>query len=129
MRLRCVEVLLFSVLLACSACSPPTLPTGVAADSAWVESVKGGYWQRCEVSSPDGVRCTIWNAKGIVLVDEAFRPIDGGPLPTAAMLAHLRTGGPCTGAYQVCLSDGRILLPISRYDEMKAFIKGRRRQP
>lgn len=106
-------------------CSPPPRPPGVDPDSTWVESVKGGYWQRCGLTTREGLRCTIWNQDGTVLVDEPFRSIDGGWATDAAALRRLRTSGPCTGAYQVCLADGRVLLPVSRFEEMKAFIEGR----
>lgn len=118
---------LFTIALWLAACSRPQLPHGVPESAAWVEGSKTGYWQWCQMGADNSIRCTIWNAGGIVLLGESFRPMDGGPLPTSQDLAKLRTSGPGTGPYQICLSDGRILLPDSRFDELKAFIEGRQK--
>lgn len=104
-----------------------TRPPAVSHAAVWVEGGKWGYWQQCEVMD-SRIRCTIWNEGGKALLDEEFRPFDGGVLPTSTDL-QLRRGGACTGPYQVCLKNGRILLPVSRYDELKAFLEGRRLNP
>ena len=118
---------LFAILLCLAACSRRERPAGVTADATWVEGSKTGYWQRCDSVAGDGIRCTIWNASGMVLLDEQFRPLDSGPRPTLQELKRLRSRGPGTGPYQVCLSNGRILLTNSRYDELKRFVEGRQK--
>ena len=105
---------LFSVLAFLMGCSRPERPKDVAMDATWVEGGTAGYWQICKSRSDAGAHCTIWNEGGIVLLNETFRPLDGGSVPSAQELAKLRDGGPGTGPYQVCLSTGRILLPESR---------------
>lgn len=118
-------VLLLWALTMCAACGPPDRPKNVPRDSTFVDGGKSGYWQRCKALPDDVVWCTVWNQGGAVLLDERFRPIDEGPVPSVEELRSLRAGGPCTGAYRVCLSNGRMLLPHSRFDELKAFHEGR----
>ncbi len=90
--------------------------------AAWVESAKTGFWQDCSLNTENGVHCTIWNKGGTVLMDEPFLPLDDGPSPILSDL-HLRSGGACTGPYQVCLVNGRVLVPQSMFERMKAFIE------
>ncbi len=129
-RIRCHCIwhgVLIAAVLLCFGCARPDRPANVAEGSTWVQSVKGGYWQHCEGTSAGQTHCTVWNQNGKVLVDDVFLAIDNGPIAPET-LVRLRTAGPCTGTYQVCLADGRILLPASRFDELKAFIEGRPRQ-
>lgn len=105
-------------------CGHPRRPPNVPAASTFVEGAKTGWWQHCE-SSGAAIHCAIWNKVGDVLLDEEFLPLDGGAIPSRDSMA-LRSGGPCTGVYQVCLSNGRILLPRSRFHELKDFIEGKR---
>jgi hypothetical protein len=97
----------------------------VPSGSTWVEGAKTGWWQHCNNAGASTTHCTIWNEGGEVLLDDEFLPLDGGSVPSDDSL-KLRGRGPCTGVYQVCLSSGRILLPRSRFNELKDFIEGRR---
>lgn len=106
-------------------CGSPPRPAGVPAGSTWVEGAKTGWWQQCSDLDAKITHCTIWNEGGEILLDEEFLPLDGGPPPPSDGL-KLRGSGPCTGVYQVCLTNGRILLPQSRYDELKDFVRGKR---
>ena len=123
-RLPVLFLLAFAMMLSLGCGSPPR-PAAVPADSTWVEGGEAGWWQRCSNADANTTHCTVWNRRGEILLDEAFLPLDGGPTPPGSGL-KLRGDGPCTGAYQVCLTNGRILLPQSRYKELKDFIEGRR---
>jgi hypothetical protein len=112
-------------MLCCLGCSQPKRPTEVNSTAVWAESAKTGFWQVCTTTEEGGIHCTIWNKGGTVLLDERFLPLDGGPAPKSSDL-RLRGGGPCTGPYQVCLANGRILLPQSMFEKLKAFIEGRK---
>jgi hypothetical protein len=101
------------------------MPAQVPSGSTWVEGAKTGWWQHCANTGTSTTHCTIWNKGGDVLLDEEFLPLDGGSVPSGDSL-KLQGGGPCTGVYQVCLANGRILLPRSRFTELKDFIEGRR---
>ena len=122
-----VSVLASAVWLLCTACSKRERPANVSADATWVEGGKFGYWQMCQLTIDENTHCTVWNEGGEILLDEKFLPIDEKARPAASELQQLRDGGPCTGPYQVCLSDGRILVPASRFADLKAFIEGRPR--
>ena len=113
-------------MLCCVGCSPPMRPSGVAPAAVWVESAKTGYWQVCGTTEQREVHCTIWNKLGTVLLDETFLPLDGGSAPVEGEL-RLRESGPCTGSYQVCLTNGRILLPQSMFERMKTLFEGKRK--
>lgn len=117
-------VFLLGGVLAEADCSRPQRPTGIDSAAVWVEGGKTGFWQVCVADNPGGIHCTIWNQLGAVLEDEPFLSVDGAPVRVADL--KIREGGPCTGPYQVCLADGRILVPHSRYAEMKAFLERRK---
>lgn len=123
MRFLVRLIMVFLLLLYYVGCAQPRRPAGVSIGAVRVESVKGGYWQKCEMSESAQTRCVIWNEGGVILFDEVFLPVDGGSTPSAKEVSRLRTWGPCTGAYQVCLENRRILVPRSHFDEMKAHIE------
>lgn len=106
-------------------CGSPRRPPNVPAQATWVEGAKTGWWQRCINTERQTTRCTVWNEGGEVLLDEPFLPIDGGPAPSTESLV-LRGRGPGTGVYQVCLANGPILVPQSRFSELKESIEGRK---
>jgi hypothetical protein len=58
-------------------------------------------------------------------MDERFLPLDGGPAPINDDLAI--SDGACTGPYEVCLKNGRMLLPQSMFERMKAIIQARKK--
>ena len=88
-----------------------------------VEGAKTGYWQICRLDSEGRVHCTVWNDAGKVLKDETYLPLDEGPPPPESDL-RIRGGKVCSGGpYQVCLTNGRIMLPESQFDQLKTFLK------
>ncbi len=117
---------LFVVGLCCLSCSVPERPREVASDAVRVEGSKTGYWQTCKPAEQSRVHCTVWNDSGTVLKDESYFPLDEGPLPMSSEL-KIRPGKICSGPYQVCLSNGRVLLPESQFEQLKAFMKGGQR--
>ena len=88
-----------------------------------VEGAKTGYWQLCRLDANRRVHCTVWNDAGKVLKDETYLPLDEGPAPTENDL-RIRGGEVCSGGpYQVCLTNGRVMLPESQFDQLKTFLK------
>jgi hypothetical protein len=123
--------------LFCSACARKAdvvRPGGVPPQATYVPGGKlGGWWQQCtRANTSQAVHCQIWNGAGLVLADEEFLPYDGGA-PLAANELKISTdpavpGGPD----RVFLSNGTVLLPRSRFDELKKFVdwlKGKAAQP
>ena len=94
-------------------------PANVPADAVVVYLAKTGVWQRCSYdSSAKENRCQIYNLMGEKLVDDVFAPYDGrGPVPTLELKIphHSLTAGP----YWITLENGRILIPRSRFDQIK----------
>ena len=117
------RVAILGVSFLYSSCAPPERPSEVSATATWVGGANTGWWQVCEAPMANTIHCIIWNRAGLVLEDQLFLPVDGAPV-RGSDLKKVRESGPCTGPYQVCLADGRILLPKSRFAEMKAFIQG-----
>ena len=116
----CLILLLIS-LTACR--GRPARPTGVDPSATYVETVKGGLWEYCEIKAAAGstageVICSVVNENGKPLFKEAFLPFDGGALPDAGHLAIAQT------RYEkaITLSNGRILLPSSEYDSVRKHI-------
>jgi len=87
-----------------------------------VEGAKSGYWQLCSLGRSAEAHCTVWNDGGTILKDEAYLPLDEGPTPHEGEL-QIRKGEICSGPYQVCLTNGRILLPESQFEQIKDFMK------
>lgn len=115
---------LLAAILCCLACSRPKRPTEVPAAAVRVEGAKTGYWQICTVGGSAQLHCTVWNDGGTVLMDETYLPLDEGPAPQNKEL-QIRPDEICKGGpYQVCLINGRILLPQSMFERLKAFIEG-----
>ena len=97
-------------------------PKSVPPDAVLVQLAKGGVWQRCEVdASTSANRCQIFSWKGQSLYDEMFLPYDQGPAVAHADLRIPRYL-PAVGPDWVCLKNGRILLPLSRFDQLKVFL-------
>ena len=109
-------------VVCCLGCSQPKRPIEVATSAVRVEGAKTGYWQICSIDEHGQVHCTIWNDAGTIQKDETFLPLDEGPRPQKAEL-QIRPGEICTGPYQVCLTNGRILLPQSQFQQLKEFLK------
>jgi hypothetical protein len=98
-------------------------PDGVPVKAVFVNGSKGvGWWQQCApATGGQFLHCRIWNREGLVLEDEEFLPYDGGTSPT---IDELRIPSDTTfaGPDRIYLSNGRVLLPRSRFDELKKFV-------
>lgn len=120
------------LLTACGHKAEVVRPNGVPADAVFVRGAKIGWWQQCTAgSSGKPVHCQIWGGTGGVLVDEEFLPYDGGPPPTAGEL-KIATAPTIPGPDRVVLSNKRVLLPESRFGELKNFVdwwNGKSNQP
>lgn len=107
-------------------------PANVPDDAALVDQPKGGLWQRCVAEKEGNAnRCQIYNWGGALLYDEVFLPYDGGGAVNQVDIKIPRYA-PLSGPDRVCLQNGRILIPKSRYDEVKRHLDwatGRRTQP
>jgi len=56
-------------------------------------------------------------------MDERYVPLDGGAQPASDQL--IISDRPSTGPYDVCLKNGRILVPQSMFEREKARIQQR----
>ena len=127
---------LAGVLLLCFACdhkSAVVRPADVPQEATYVLGGKlGGWWQQCMSATDQAVHCRIWNGAGLVLEDEEFMPYDGGTPPTTDELKISTDPAVPGGPDRIFLSNGRILLPQSRFDELKKFVdwlQGKSAQP
>ena len=120
----------FLLMLQCTACNwsdQPVLlahrrPANIPSDAVLVQLAKGGVWQRCETTSTTGkTRCQIFNWKGGLLYDEIFLPYDQGSALSESDL-KIPPYLPTVGPDWVCLQNGRILLPTSRFHQLKSFL-------
>jgi len=62
----------------------------------------------------------VWNWGGDVLAEEVFLPYDGGP-PAGPNELKIKSKG-STGSDRVLLANGRILIPKSRYEDVKRLL-------
>jgi hypothetical protein len=122
-------------LFFCSACTRRTdvsRPAGVSIDAVFVRGAKIGWWQECTpAGAGQGAHCRIWNGAGLILEDEDFLPYDGGPTAAPAEL-KISPDSTFPGPDRIFLTNGRILLPHSRFDELKIFVdwlEGKRSSP
>ena len=120
-------------MLCCLACDRNVVrPQGVPVEATFVKGAKTGWWQHCRPSPGNvGVHCQIWNGAGLVLVDEEFLPYDGGPAPLAEEL-KIPSDANFAGPDRFFLANKRVLLPRSRFDELKKFVdwlEGKASQP
>jgi hypothetical protein len=110
------------ILFFCAACqdkSEGVRSANVPLDAVFVFGPKVGWWQGCTVSaSGQPVHCRIWNQGGKILEDEEFLPSDEGPPPTLDEL-KIAPDPPFEGPDRICLTNKRILLPKSRFEELK----------
>ena len=114
----------FLLCFACGRTSEVVRPAEVPSEATYVLGGKfGGWWQRCISATGDqALRCSIWNGAGLVLVNEEFMPYDGGAPPSAYELKISTDPAIPSGPDRVFLSNGRVLLPRSRFVEMKIFV-------
>lgn len=121
------------VFLFSTACTRMVRPQGVSVDAVFVRGGNsGGWWQECTpVKAGQAARCRIWNGVGLSLEDEEFLPYDGGITPAGEELKIARDAA-FSGPDRIFLTNGRILLPRSRFDELKVFVdwlEGKRGAP
>ena len=113
------------ILLICAACehkSEHVRPANVPPDAVFVIGPKIGWWQQCTANTgSQPVHCRIWNQVGKVLEDEEFLPYDEGPPPTVNEL-KIAPDPPFAGPDRIFLTNNRILLPKSRFAELKKFV-------
>ncbi len=83
--------------------------------------------QRCDYDSGRlEVRCTVWNARGEILVADAYDAYDGQPVQRAEL--SISQENVHAGGGYVRLSNGRYLIPHSRFEEGKRFLDDFARQ-
>ena len=114
-----------AALLLCFACGrKPAVarPVDVPPDAVYVAGGKVGWWQQCTpAATAQTVRCRIWNGGGLILEDEEFLPYDGGASPTAEEL-KISTDPTFPGPDRIFLTNSRVLLRRSRFNELKKFV-------
>lgn len=123
-------------LFLCSACTRKAdvvRPGSVSVDAVFVRGAKvGGWWQQCTPSrAGEALHCRIWNGAGLLLEDEEFLPYDGGSTPFGGEL-KISPDPTFPGPDRIILTNGRILLPHSRFNELKIFVdwlEGKRSTP
>lgn len=99
--------------------STPARPSGVPAQATYVPGGKvGGWWQHCVADEHLQAHCSVWNRVGLQLHDEVFLPYDGRPAITQDELSIV-SDWEFPGDDRIRLTNGRILLPASRFDELK----------
>jgi hypothetical protein len=116
-----VSFLIGLLLAGCKESPPPDRPQGVLLDAVYVPGGKiGGWWQQCRHAGPaQAVHCRIWNGHGLLLEDDDFIPYDGGPPPTQN---ELKIESDSSTPQLITLTNKRILLPQSRYEELKDWL-------
>ncbi len=119
-----VEALLFLTLYVtgCRHARPQNVPI----DSVYVNAAYGdGWWQHCSYDGTQDVdRCQIYNWGGGVIWDEVFLPYDGGAaarVPELLIDNKNRLAGP----QYVCLTNGRILIPKSDFENQREYLDRR----
>lgn len=125
-KLHLRAVLVFTVLTLLFSCSsrdvPPTRPANVPASATYVPGGKvGGWWQYCAIDDQHQTHCIVWNAVGLKLHDEVFLPYDQGVAVTEGE-AEIASHWEFPGDDRVRLKNGRVLLPRSRFEEVKRFL-------
>lgn len=122
MILGCLSMAVAALLSACAYKSDVVRPDSVQADAVFVRGAKVGWWQQCAAgSSGQPIHCCIWGGAGGVLADEEFLPYDGGPSPTADEL-KIAPDPTFPGPDRIFLTNNRVLLPQSRFGELKKFV-------
>lgn len=100
----------------------PTRPDNVPLDSVYVVGAYVGWWERCSYDQKeDSNHCQIFNARGQIISDEAFLPYDGGKAAKDQEL-KIVSNSDIAGPQYVCLTNGRILIPKSHFENQKRAI-------
>lgn len=112
----------FIFCFACNRNAGMVRPVGVSIDAVFVDGAKAGWWQVCTWTvGTQVIHCRIWNKSGLALEDEEFLPYDGGASPAADEL-KISPDPVFPGPDRIFLSNGRVLLPRSRFGELKKFV-------
>ena len=98
------------LLLVSGACSPfpdlPPRPANVPPDAIRLGGAKASWWVTCAVKSDANV-CQVFNSGGLLLIDDAFLPLDGGsPVSTRDLRINVRE----SQIGSLCLENGRVLV-------------------
>ena len=115
-----VTTMLF--MLQAAAAEDTARPRNVPSDAVFVKFDKGAVWQRCGIEPATSfVRCQIFSEKGQTQHDESFFQYDEGPTlePSEIVIAR---NDPDAGPDWICLENGRILMPGSRYDYVRSVL-------
>jgi len=100
----------------------PARPGNAPPDSVYVVGAYVGWWERCSYEPKEDVNhCQIFNAGGRVLWDEVFLPYDGGKAAKDSEL-KIVSDSDIAGPQYVCLTNGRILIPKSDFENQKRAI-------
>ncbi|MFN7543407.1 MAG: hypothetical protein ACK5TN_11515 [Acidobacteriota bacterium] len=112
-------------LYGCGDDSLPARPANVPPDAVFLLAGKGVvYWQHCKAGfAGDPPYCHIWNGAGSVLYQDEFLPYDEGAFPKAEELIIIDNN--LRGPDHIILKNNRILLPKSRFEDMKEFFDWR----
>ena len=117
-----VQVLALFLHFSCGPNPNPVRPRGVPIDAVLIMSTKIGWWQHCAIMAEgQGVQCRIWNGLGLILENEEFLPYDGKVTPRADEL-RISPDPTFPGPDRIFLTNGRVLLPKSRFERLKKFV-------
>jgi hypothetical protein len=115
--------------LACCHDASPRRPQNVSVKATPVAIPHGYDWDYCWVDKTVNVnRCRIYNGDGLILYDDIFVRYEGSGVVPEDSLQISQKGG----EQWIELQDGVILIPQSRYGQVKRLIdwlKGRRPNP
>jgi hypothetical protein len=121
MRIVCLTAVLLTLLHA-QPQDNKERPKNVPSDATLVKFDKDSVWQRCAIEPTTSfVRCQIFSKKGRTEHDESFFPYDEGPTLEPSEL-KIAAEDPDAGPDWICLENGRILMPGSRYDYVKRVL-------
>lgn len=100
-------------------------PNNIPKDSVLVNGADEHWWEWCFYDQKENVDyCRIFNAGGDVIWNEVFLPYDGGKAANEAELM-IDSEARLKSWQFVCLKNGRILLPKSKYEDFKEFLDRR----
>jgi hypothetical protein len=92
----------------------------------YIPLAKGYIWQHCAYDGGRGLDlCSVYQSDGKVFCSEVFVPYDGGP-PVAQrdlqIVEHDRKRDVYADFDRVCLKNDRILIPLSRKEDLTRFL-------
>ena len=107
----------------CAQAPPRNRPGSVPTEAVFVNGGKlGGWWELCRLENAgETIYCRIWNRAGLIQYDDQFLPADGNAPPTAEEL-RISPAPKFPGPDRIILTNRRVLLPKSRFDELKRSV-------